>query len=158
MRPNIKLHLSGMLTAAALFTAPLAGAQQKANAISSVPQANFAYDVTKESVVQGTVISYTAASDVAPIGPHAKIQTSSGVVDVHLGNPEAMKQNDIFLAAGDSVSIVGENENFGGAPVFLARVLHKGNQTVTLRNLKGIPVNAKAPANAKPRNIVGGAQ
>ena len=155
MRPNTRLWLSSFLSAAALFSAPLGGAQQTTTAI---PQANFAYDVTKESVVQGTVVSYSGASSTAPIGPHAKIQTASGVVDVHLGNAEALKQNDVFLAPGDSVSIVGENETFGGAPVFLARILRKGNQTVTLRNLKGVPVIAKAAANAKARRIGGGAQ
>jgi len=158
MRPNIKLYLSGVLSAAALFTAPLAGAQQKANAISSVPQANLAYDVTKESVVQGTVISYTATSDVAPIGPHAKIQTSSGVVDVHLGNAQFLKQNDLFLQSGDAVSVVGETQTFGGNPVFLARVLRKGMQTLTLRSVTGIPLLAKPSPNAKGRAVVGGAR
>lgn len=148
-----KLLLLGTAVSA-VFLAPSLLAQQK----QAVAQANFAYDVTKESVVQGTVISYSGAANVAPIGPHAKIQTSYGVVDVHLGNAQALKQNDIFLAPGDSVSMVGENEDFGGAPVFLARVLRKGSQTVALRNLKGIPVKAKAPANARPRLIAGGVQ
>jgi hypothetical protein len=158
MRPNIKLCLGGMLSVTALFIAPLAGAQQKAGDISSAPQANFAYDVTKESVVQGTVISYTASSSVAPIGPHAKIQTSSGIVDVHLGNPAALKQNDLFLEAGDAVSIVGEGQTFAGAPVFLARVLRKGSQTVTLRSITGVPIAAKPGPNAKARATVGGAR
>lgn len=136
----------------AVFLASSLFAQQK----QVVEQANFAYDVTKESLVQGTVISYTAASEVAPIGPHAKIQTSSGVVDVHLGNSQYMKQNDFFLAPGDSVSMVGMSEPVGTQTVFLARVVRKGNQTVTLRNVNGVPLAAKPAANARPRSIIGG--
>jgi hypothetical protein len=147
MRPSKLLSLGSFLSAA-LWFAPFCGAQQKTTA---VPQVNMAYDVTRESVVQGTVVSYTASAGVAPIGPHAQIQTSSGVVDVHLGNAQLMKKNDIFLAPGDSVKIVGESENFGNGPVFLARVLQKGSQTLTIRNIKGIPISPKAaaPANAR---------
>jgi hypothetical protein len=154
MRPNKLLSLSSLLSTA-LFFAPLSGAQQKP---TTVPQANMAYDVSRESVVQGTVVSYTAASSVAPIGPHVKVQTASGVVDVHLGNASLIKQNDVILASGDSVSIVGESLSFGSGSVFVARVLKKGSQTITLRNLNGVPIMAKAPANAKPRSILGGAR
>jgi hypothetical protein len=152
MRLKRTLFLTTALSTATLFSAPFSGAQQKA---SPVLQANFAYDVTREAVVQGTVLSYTAASTVAPIGPHAQIQTASGVVDVQLGSAQVMKQNDIFLEPGDSVKIVGESMNFERGPVFLARILRKGNQIVTLRNINGIPIMAKPVSLAKPRVIVG---
>jgi hypothetical protein len=69
-----------------------------------------------------------------------------------------MKINDIFLAPGDSVKIVGASRNFGNGNVFLARVLQKGNQTVTLRNAKGIPLAPRHPGPVKTRSAVGGAQ
>lgn len=155
MRSKRKLIWGIFVIALALFCASLAVGQQKP---ATVPQVNIAYDITHEAVVQGTVTSYTAASDVPPVGPHAVIQTASGAVDVHLGNANFMKQNDLFLAPGDSVKIVGESKNLGGKNVFLARIVQKGSQTVTLRNLNGIPYVAKAAANAKPRSIFGGAQ
>jgi hypothetical protein len=153
MRLKTKLYVSSFLSAV-LFSAPFLGAQQKTTAT----QTSYAYDVSRESVVQGTVVSYTAASSVAPIGPHAKIQTSSGVVDVHLGNAELMKKNDVFLAAGDSVKIVGESVAGASGPVFLARVLRKGSQTITLRNLNGIPISPKEAARANARTSVAGAR
>lgn len=155
MRSKKQLIWGIFVIAVALFCASLAIGQQKPTAI---PQVNIAYDITHEAVVQGTVTSYTATSDVPPIGPHAMIQTASGAVDVHLGNANFMKQNDLFLAPGDSVKIVGESKNLGGKNVFLARIVRKGSQTVTLRNLNGIPYVAKAAANGKPRSIFGGAQ
>lgn len=155
MRSKRKLIWGIFVIALALFCASLAVGQQKP---ATVPQVNITYDITHEAVVQGTVTSYTATSDVPPVGPRATIQTAAGVVDVHLGNANFMKQNDLFLAPGDSVKIVGESKNLGGKNVFLARIVQKGSQTVTLRNLNGIPYVAKAAANAKPRSIFGGAQ
>jgi hypothetical protein len=141
--------------AAALLAVPFSGAQQKQ---SLLPQAMAPYELSRETQLQGTVVSFTASSQIAPIGPHATIQTSSGIVDVHLGNASTMKINDIFLASGDSVKIVGESQNFGNGLVFLARVLQKGNQTVTLRNSKGIPIAPRRPGPVKARSAVGGAQ
>jgi DNA/RNA endonuclease YhcR with UshA esterase domain len=144
----------GSAALAALLSASFAAAQQQTSAV----QANMAYNLNNETLVQGTVVSYTAASSVAPIGPHATIQTSSGTIDVHLGNAELMKINDMFLESGDSVKVVGVMENFGNGNVFLVRVLQKGSQTLTLRNDKGIPLAAKRAGAAKARSPFGGAQ
>lgn len=153
LKKNLLLGIA--IFASFLLCASLSFAQQKPTAIA---QANVAYDVTQESVVQGTVLSYTAASSVAPIGPQAKIQTSSGVVDVHLGNASLMKQYDMFLAPGDSVKIVGESFRFSTGPVVLARIVQKGNQTAILRNLHGIPLLGKPRPDAKPRVLAGEAR
>ena len=155
MSSKLRLHLGISGLAAIFLFISDAGAQQKQ---APAPQASLSYDVNREALVQGTVVSYTADSAVPPIGPHASIQTSSGIVDVHLGSTTVMKQNDIFLQPGDSVKIVGVTEPFGSSTIFLARVLQKGNQTVTLRNLNGIPIVAKPAANARPRSAVGGAR
>lgn len=155
---NLKNRLySGIsIFAMILFSAPFSGAQQKR---TLSPETSSAYDAARETILEGTVVSYTAASTVPPVGPHAMIQSSSGVVDVHLGNAQLLKVNHVTLASGDAVSIVGENVSFGNGPaIFLARVLHKGSQTVTLRNLKGIPLAARAGGSGKPRSILGGAQ
>lgn len=154
---NRKLGLSPgifALVSVFLFTSN-SGAQQKQ---AAVPQASLSYDVTRESLIQGTVVAYAANSAVPPIGPHVSLQTSSGVVDVHLGSATLIKQSDIFLVPGDSVKIVGMSQPFGTGTIFLARVLQKGTQTVTLRNLNGIPIVAKPGANARSRSAVGGAQ
>jgi hypothetical protein len=155
MKLKIQMWLGCAVFAGALLCAPFSGAQQKQ---TPVPQAMAPYELSRETMLQGTVVSVTTSSQVAPIGPHAAILTSSGTVDVHLGNAGTMKINDIFLAPGDSVKVVGENENFGGVVVFLARVLQKGNQTVTLRNLKGIPMAPRRAGPVKARSAFGGAQ
>lgn len=152
MKLKIRICLGWAAFAGALVAVPFAGAQQKTT------QGSFSYDTSHETQIQGTVMSFTDSSQAAPIGPHATIQTSSGTVDVHLGTTGMLKVNDIFLAPGDSVKIVGEIQNFGNGDVFLARVLQKGNQIVTLRNLKGIPLTPRHPGPAKARSVLGGAR
>jgi hypothetical protein len=155
MKLKIRLYLGSAALAVALLSASLAGAQQNQAAVS---QASFSYDASHETQIQGTVVSFTRGSEVVPIGPHATIKTSSGIVDVHLGNADTLKINNVSLAAGDSVKIVGANHNYGNGNVFLARVLQKGNQTVTLRNAKGIPLAPRVEGPVKARSILGGAQ
>ncbi|MGB8458678.1 MAG: hypothetical protein WCE50_13220 [Candidatus Acidiferrum sp.] len=136
--------------AGALLSASFSGAQQNQ---TPVAQANTSYDVRRETVVRGTVISFTASSVVPPFGAHVTIQTSGGPLEVHLGNISTLKQGNIFLTAGDSVSIVGENLPFGSGSIFAARVLQKGSQSVTLRNLKGVPLSPVRPAAASGARI-----
>src|SRR5262249_11918829 len=59
------------------------------------------------TVVQATVVSFTANSAVAPLGAHVLVETSSGTVDVHLGKAALLKQANISLSPGDSVRIAG---------------------------------------------------
>src|SRR6202022_255945 len=101
-----------------LFLSTAAMAQQKE--AQSVPQTAQGYDVRRETVLQGTVLKYTPASSVAPLGAHVTVQTSSGVVDVHLGSAQLLDANHFTLAAGDSVRIVGESLPYGQASQFFA--------------------------------------
>ena len=145
MRRRIQIVLGCAAFASVLFAAPFSGAQQKQ---TSAAQANSSYDLNRETELQGTVVSFTASSQVPPVGSHVIVQTASGPVDVHLGDATVLKRNDMFLVAGDSVRIVGEDQQYGGGSFFAARVLQKGNQSVTLRNSKGIPLSSKRAVTA----------
>lgn len=155
MKLRIRLCLGCVAFAVSAIFAPFSGAQQKT---TQVAQANVSYDLSRETVVQGTVVSFTASSQIPPLGSHVTIQTASGSVDVHLGNESLLKSNDIFLAAGDSVRIVGENQQYGSGSFFAARVLQKGSQSVTLRNSKGITLSPKRAGAATGHARQGGPQ
>ena len=130
------------LLAGVLLLSTIAGAQQKAQ---SVPQKNLSYDASRETVLEGNVVQYTPASSVAPLGPHVTVQTSSGVVDVHLGRVRRLEANHFSLASGDRVRIVGEMVPYGAGTQFLARVIQNGNQVLAVRSTRGFPLapNAK---------------
>jgi hypothetical protein len=128
-----------------------AAAQQKAQ---SAPQQRRAYDMSREVSVQGTVVSFAENSSTAPFGPHAVIQTTSGQVDVHLGDARLLKANQFTLAAGDSVRVVGENVPYGTGSQFFARILQKGNQTLTVRSTRGFPLRPASKAGKSEAGVL----
>jgi hypothetical protein len=125
------------LLGTAFLLCTLTHAQQKTQ---PSPQRIPVYDVSREVSVQGTVVSYTENSSTAPLGPHLILQTSSGSLDVHLGNARLLDANHFTLAAGDSVRVIGENVVSGTTSQFVARLIQKGNQAVLLRSPQGFPL------------------
>jgi hypothetical protein len=134
MKLNIRMCLGSAAFAGALLAVSLAGAQQQSSAVSPT---NSFYDLSRETVLQGKVVSYTAESAVPPIGAHVSIQTVYGPVDVHVGSAKLLEHNGFTLAAGDSVRITGEVIFFGPSSTFAARIIENGTQSVTVRNTKG---------------------
>lgn len=124
----------------------IAVAQQKA---PSVSQRNLSYDVSRESVVEGRVVRYTATSSVAPLGPHVTVQTGSGVIDVHLGSAKLLEASNFSLNAGDTIRVVGENVSFGTGTQFVARVIQKGNQVLAVRTVRGFPLKPSGKLGAR---------
>lgn len=144
----MNLKLRSLVTGAALISASLlsfsAVAQERR---APAPQPDLFYNLSRETALQGTVVSYTDASSMAPLGPHVKIQTSSGVVDVHLGDARVLEAEHLTLAAGDSIKVIGEAVAFGKGSQFVARIVEKGGQSVTLRSARGFvlrPANGHA--------------
>jgi hypothetical protein len=127
---------STLILTAALFGGAVRAQQPAAKA----PVHENDYSVSREGAIQGKVVEYTANARTAPVGARLKLQTSAGVVDVHLGNPRLLTANHLTLAAGDSVTVRGENIPFGGGTFYAARVIQKGNTTVTLRSKNGMPL------------------
>jgi hypothetical protein len=115
------------------------GAQERHAAVSAVSATSrpTAYDASRETTLQGTVVSYTEESSRAPIGARATIQTAKGTVDVHLGPASYLRSNHFSLSAGDSVRIIGVNVAANGGNVFLARIAQKGTQALAVRSPRG---------------------
>src|SRR5258708_23508534 len=64
------------------------------------------YNVSRESFLLGTVVKFATASDTPPMGAHVILQTSSGQIDVHLGNPRVLKAAGLELNPCDGLRIV----------------------------------------------------
>jgi len=96
-----------------------------------------AYAASRESVVQGTVVEYQETASAAPLGAHVKVQTASGIVDVHLGPASYLKTRRFSLAAGDAVRFVGVPTAGNRPGVFLARTVERGGETLVLRSPRG---------------------
>jgi hypothetical protein len=59
---------------------------------------------------------------------------------VHAGNAKVIQASNISLQAGDPVSITGEIVPFGNSSIFVARIIKKGSQSVTVRSKNGMPL------------------
>jgi|SRR5579872_400787 len=111
-----------------------ASAQQSSTLVS--PRAA-AYDATRETICQGTILSYTEDSLLPPIGAHATVQTSSGAVDVHLGPALYLRANDFSLSQGDFVRIIGATISVQNGEIFMARIVQRGQRFIVIRSLRG---------------------
>jgi hypothetical protein len=103
-------------------------------------RAGAAYDMARESVISGKIVQYSSASPTPPLGAHISLQTGSGTMEVHAGNTKLIQASHLSLQAGDSVSITGETVTFGNSSVFVARIIRKGSQSVTVRSKNGVPL------------------
>jgi hypothetical protein len=129
------------ITFAGLLVLTASGlAQTTAQSASQRVGASDFYDVARENVVQGTVVAYTTSSASPPLGAHVRVQTSSGFVDVHIGNGKLLDANHLVLQPGDAVRITGENVAFADSTIFAARLIQKGTQTVAVRSIHGSPL------------------
>jgi hypothetical protein len=143
MRLNVRIQTLGFLCAGALVFCGSVGAQEKA---ASTVQRSRGYDLSREFSLQGTVVEYIPLSATPPLGAHVTLQTSSGIVDVHLGNPQTLVRNHLSLTPGDSVRIIGENINQLKGAQFVARIVQKGTQAIAVRSPKGLPLKPGSPA------------
>jgi hypothetical protein len=129
-------------------TAKAVAAARTRVAVSGAPRP-MAYAASRESVVQGTVIQYEEVASAAPLGAHAKVQTASGTVDVHLGPASYLKARRFSLAAGDAVRFVGATSTGKTGSVFLARTVERGGEKLALRSPRGaLAANGGARAQA----------
>jgi hypothetical protein len=142
---NSKNSFLGLFLASAIC-AGAAHAQAKPDSLTSNSSA---YDVKRESTLVGTVISYTQNSSTPPLGPHVSLQTSSGIVDVHLGNARLLLASHFAIQSGDTLRIIGENLAIGNSTQFVARVVQKGTQALAVRSARGIPLSYAAPRNSQ---------
>jgi hypothetical protein len=107
------------------------------------------YNLSREVFLLGTVVKFDPASSTPPMGAHVILLTSTGQVDVHLGNAKVLQAGHLQLNPGDSVRIVGESMALGDSTYFAARIVQKGTQAVAVRNTKGFlttPFSVMSPA------------
>jgi hypothetical protein len=127
---------------ALVFAVPLLGIVARAQQIPQIAghRSGAAYDVARESVINGKIVQFSSASTTPPLGARISLQTGSGMIDVHAGNAKLIQASNISLQAGDSVSITGEPVAFGNGTVFVARIIQKGSQSVAVRSKNGVPL------------------
>jgi len=131
------------------------GAQQASQSNARLHQS---YDPGREVTLLGTVVKFETASSLPPIGAHVLLQTSSGQVDVHLGNARVLSANHFELKPGDNARIIGEELAYGDGSIFAARIVQKGVQAVAVRNTHGAPTSPAATMSPAQKEALRGAR
>jgi hypothetical protein len=140
------------IAVAVLFSAA-ALAQEK----SPQPSARFgAYDMNHEGTLVGTVIDFQPSPTTPPMGARLTLQTTAGVVDVHLGDARLLTANHFTIQAGDTLRIIGAYTPTGSPSLFLARIVQKGTQALTVRTQRGFPVRYIARKDSADTKSKGG--
>ena len=146
-------NLITILLVAGVFSAAAFGQQ---NTAANAKAELAAYDTTRESTLIGTVQTYTPSAQAAPRGAHIILQTSSGAVDVHLGDPRLLAANHFTIQSGDTLRIIGESVAYGEGSQFVARIVQKGTVALAVRSVRGVPLSYMAPHNEAQGKSKGG--
>jgi hypothetical protein len=136
------------VAAGALFSgsANFVAAQEKS---TPTPARMDVYDARREGTIVGTVLKYGPSSAGSP-GPHVTLQTSAGIVDVHLGDARLLAAKHFNVQTGDTLRIVGETVSDWRGTQFLARIVQNGTNAIEVRSARGILLsNAVPPSGAK---------
>ncbi|HTW31887.1 MAG TPA: hypothetical protein VMD76_09420 [Candidatus Sulfotelmatobacter sp.] len=97
------------------------------------------YDIANEVKIKGTV------EDIREVpgefqGTHLVIKTDTGTVLVRLAPADFLKEMDASFNKGDQVVVTGAKAPDSTEEVILAREIVVGNNDMTLRDDKGVPV------------------
>jgi hypothetical protein len=118
------------------------------------------YDAAHEITLNGTIREVVTKHTVgSPAGMHLMVAGPEGLVDTHVG-PFLNKQTKAALVAGATVRIVGATTSLHGKSYLLARQLTIGENTVTVRSVRGIilaprsdrarPARTRKPSQTEP--------
>jgi hypothetical protein len=100
------------------------------------------YNVSTETTLMGTIDSVTTLASERPGGggQHLMLKTASGPIEVHVGPAWYVSSKHVTLSKDDQLTVVGSKVTMGGRDVVLAREIRKGNQRLSLRDARGIPL------------------
>jgi len=105
------------------------------------------YDPKTEVTVTGTVeeVKTYPRKGGGAAGEHLLLKTPDGVLDVHLGPSDFLKEKGFDVAAGDTIEVTGSKIKGKEAEAIIARQVKKGEKTWTLRSASGVPEWSRGP-------------
>ncbi len=140
MRNKLRSRIAGFFCALFLFFGVAARAQQLSPRPEKRAARDAVYEAARETVLEGTVLSFADKSAAPPLGARVVLQTANGAVDVHLGSAAFLHAGHFPLSPGDFVRVIGVHSPVREGSVFLARVIQKGAQSLALCTPQGAPL------------------
>lgn len=97
------------------------------------------FDTATITTVSGTVAAIERVSNGPSVGIHLRLQTGDETVPVHLGPAFYVDAQELKIAEGDRVEVVGSRVQLGDAPALIAQEVRKGESRLRLRDEAGFP-------------------
>lgn len=99
------------------------------------------YDTTKEVTIKGVVQEVKEVPNPqGQIGIYLMVKSGEETIEVRLCPNSFLKEFEVVFHNGDELTITGSKVKVGEKEVILARVIESGNNKITLRDPKGVPV------------------
>ena len=110
--------------------------------LAARPSGPFAYELSKEITLSGTVSSVLEKpSPGMTMGAHLLLETSSGTVDASLGRFALLGSDALAVSAGQRIEITGVMKTLQGKQVLLVRVIKVNDLVHVIRNKHGLPLS-----------------
>jgi hypothetical protein len=102
------------------------------------------FDSKTVETLSGEIQSIEKANPMKGVssGVHIKLKTSADAepVSVSLGPDWYIENQDVKLAPKDKIEVKGSKVTLGGKPTIVASEIHKGDETLHLRDDAGVPM------------------
>jgi hypothetical protein len=135
-----------------VLVSSLSLAQAQTTASASRSAAPFAYSVTEEVTLAGTVSSVlTEAGPGMIVGSHLLLATPSGPVDASLGRFGLRGYGAVSVAAGQQIEATGVMKTIKDKAVFLVRTVKVGGEVYAVRNKHGVLLSPQARERASQK-------
>ena len=98
------------------------------------------YNIATESTLKGVVRAvedYTCAVSESEIGRHLRLQTATGMVEVHLAPARVMRSQKFTFSPGDQIEVLGSKLSLQGQESIIAREITRGNESFFIRDREG---------------------
>lgn len=119
-----------------------AGFATTAYAQGGTPRGGGNYDPATETTLTGTVDTVTSvpAPGRGGGGLHLSLAAPNGPIEVEVGPASFVSSKGVTFTKGDALTVVGSKVTRAGHEAVIAREIRKGDQVLTLRNAKGLPL------------------
>jgi hypothetical protein len=100
------------------------------------------YDPKTVETVTGEVLRVEQMTPTKGMGPgiHLLLKTATETVSVHLGPSWYVEHQDTRIQPKDRIEVKGSRLSFDGKPAIIAAEVHKGDETLMLRDENGVPL------------------
>jgi hypothetical protein len=97
------------------------------------------YNPQTVETLSGEVTSVDTVATGPYQGVHLKVKTDKETLPVHLGPRSYLDKQDMKFSEGDKVEVTGSRVTMDGKPAIIAKEVKKDDQSLELRDDRGVP-------------------